>query len=548
MDRALGGGRQPAALVARDVPDRRGGALSELLPSKATFAPGDPIAIEARDAAGESVRLLRLDRVVAEAAVGDDGVVRFDAQPEGGYGVESSAGATTALDVLGDPLARPRYGFVSHYEPGRDVDGVAENIRRFHLNAVQFYDWMYRHAQLLPPQDEFEDALGQRISLKTVRRLAEAVRGAGSLPIAYAAVYAVGKEAWPRWQDAGLYRGDGSPWMLGDFLWNVDPTNEQWVEHFAGELHGALRVGFAGFHLDQYGSPKWANRADGSRVDLADAFPALIDRLAGELPDARLIFNNVNDFPTFATARARQALTYIEVWSPHTRLRHLGELVAKARLLAPDRPVILAAYLSAYQGDEEAALAAEKLQLATVFSHGATVLLHGEEHAVLTEAYYVRHQELGNSAQDAARRYFDFAVRYGDLLFASENVDVTRTHLGGDNEEIRVEAPASLAVDAEAGTVWGRAIRTSHGLLVSLIDLSTQEDDTWDAPKRPTRVLDGVRVSVLRRGSAPMRFAAASPDAPALVALVPETSARYDTVTVPSFDTWALILIRDAAE
>ena len=40
-----------------------------------------------------------------------------------------------------------------------------------------------------------------------------------------------------------------------------------------------------GFHLDQYGAPKRALRADGTEVDLALAFPALIDHLAGELPD-----------------------------------------------------------------------------------------------------------------------------------------------------------------------------------------------------------------------------------------------------------------------
>ncbi len=374
----------------------------ELLPTKATFAPGEPVVVEARGTSeGETLRLLHLDRVVAEVRLDGSGHASFPPQAEGGYGVDAD-GVSTAVDVLDDPLRRPRYGFVSQYEADRATDGVAENVRRFHLNAVQFYDWMYRHAKLMPPTDEFDDALGRRISLATVRRLAAAVREAGSLPFAYAAVYAVGKEAWPEWEADGLFRRDGSPWMLGDFLWNVDPTSERWLSHFSADLRSTLEVGFAGFHLDQYGSPKWALRRDGTRVDLVEAFPALIDRVAADVPEARLIFNNVNDFPTFATVRAAQALTYIEVWAPHTRLRHLAELVSTARLLAPDRPVVLAAYLSAYQGDEVAALQAEKLQLATVFSHGGTVLLHGEESAVLTEAYYVKHR-LGD-ARDAGRR------------------------------------------------------------------------------------------------------------------------------------------------
>ena len=514
----------------------------ELLPAKATFAPGEQIVVDVRGVDG-AVRLLQLDRVVAEARV-DNGSVAFPPQPEGGYGVDAD-GASTAVDVLADPLSRPRYGFVSHYEAGRATEGVAENVRRFHLNAVQFYDWMYRHAKLMPPTEEFEDALGQRVSLATVRRLVAAVRDAGSLPMAYAAVYAVGAEAWPEWEADGLFRRDGAPWMLGDFLWNVDPTSERWLAHFTADLRTTLEVGFAGFHLDQYGSPKWAVRQDGIRIDLVEAFPALIDRVAADVPESRNIFNNVNDFPTFATVHAKQALTYIEVWSPHTTLAHLAELVTKARLLAPDRPVVLAAYLSVYRGDEAAALQAEKLQLATVFSHGGTVLLHGEEAAVLTEAYYVAHKEIAPATQDAARRYFDFAVRYGDLLFTA--CDVTRTHLGGENEEVRVEASVPVATDAQAGSLWGRVLRVPDGLVVSLIDLSAQTDDTWDAPKVPSAPIAGVSVSVLRRGEDAPRVAVASPDAPRLAPLEPERSERYDTVTLPAFDTWALVLIRDGA-
>jgi dextranase len=515
----------------------------ELLPAKATFAPGEPIVVEARDVSG-LVRLVHLDRVVAEASV-DGGFVSFPPQPDGGYGVDAD-GAATAIDVLTDPLTRPRYGFVSHYEADRTTDGVAENVRRFHLNAVQFYDWMYRHAKLMPPSEEFEDALGQRVSLATVRRLVAAVREAGSLPMGYAAVYAVGEEAWPDWEVDGLFRRDGSPWMLGDFLWNVDPTSERWLSHFTADLRSTLEVGFAGFHLDQYGSPKWALRSDGTRVDLVEAFPALIDRVATDVPESRNIFNNVNDFPTFATVHADQALTYIEVWAPHTRLVHLAELVTRARLLGPDRAVILAAYLSAYEGDETAALQAEKLQLATVFSHGGTVLLHGEEAAVLTEAYYVKHKEIAPETQDVARRYFDLAVRYGELLSAAE--DVTRTHLGGENEEVRIEASVPVATDAEAGTLWGRVLRVPDGLLVSLIDLSVQTDDIWDAPKSPSAPLNGVRLSILRRCEDGPSVAIASPDAPQLAVLTPvERSDRYDTVALPAFDTWALVLIRDGA-
>ena len=524
--------------------------MTELLPTKATFAPGEPIEVEVRGAGGAGgLTLWHLDRRVATAPVDGDGVARLPPQPEGGYGVEAGA-AATALDVLADPLRRARYGFVASYPERRELGGVLDNVRRLHLNAVQFYDWMYRHAGLVPPTDTFVDALGQTISLDTVRRLADGLRRVGSLPIAYAAVYAAGRDEWPEWQEHGLYRPDGTPWTLGDdFLWNVDPTSPRWLEHFAGDLRAALAAGgFAGFHLDQYGQPKRALRKDGSVVDLEHAFPALLERLARELPEARLIFNNVNDFPTWTTAPAPQAATYIEVWAPHVRLAHLGELVTRARGYDRGKAVILAAYLSVHaNGDEAGAAAAERLQHAVVLSHGGTVLLHGEERNVLTEAYYVSNRTLGAAAAEASRRCYDFAVRYGDLLFDPDAEDVTRTVVGGLNREIVVEAPVPVATDCEAGALWVRAVRTRLGLVVHLIDLSNQDDDLWDAPKRPARPLEGVRLAVERETPGAATIDVASPEAPALERLPSAYDGRHDVVTLPAFGPWCLVLVRDAA-
>jgi dextranase len=521
--------------------------LIELLPTKATFAPGDPIEIEVRGADGPVELTLRhLDQVVATA--NGDGLVSFPAQPEGGYGVDAPV-ASTAVEVLADPLERLRYGFVAGYAPGRDVDGVVENVRRLHLSAVQFYDWMYRHAKLVPPTEVFEDALGQTVSLDSSRRLAAAFRKAGSLPIAYAAVYAVGIDEWPEWERDGLFHPDGQPWTLGeDFLWNVDLTSERWQTHFVADLQESVEAaGFAGFHLDQYGQPKRALRKDGTVVDLSVAFPALLERLSAELPEKQLIFNNVNDFPTWATARATQSAIYIEVWAPHVRLAHLAELVTKARGFDRKKPIILAAYLNSYDGGEESeASAAERLQHAVVFSHGGTVLLHGEDRNVLTEAYYVRNHLLGDEARDASRRCYDFAVRYGDLLFDREAVDLTRTMAGGLNQEIRVEAEVPVATDCEPGSLWVRVVGTRHGLLVHLIDLSQQGDDLWDAPKKPAFPLTGVRLAVERDGAAAPLIAFAHPEEPQLQALESTFDGRHDVVELPAFGPWATVLLRDA--
>jgi dextranase len=517
--------------------------VTELLPTKASYALGDDVDVELRGLKTPTTAVLsRLAEEVArvEVAPGDP-FARFGRLPPGGYGVETTAGDTTALDVLAVPGERLRYGFVSDYTQGRSVEGVAENLRRLHLNAVQFYDWMYRHAELVPPTDEFADALGRPVSLPSVKALVSAVRAAGSLPLGYAAVYAIGEEAREEWGEDELLHPDGTPWSLAGFLWIVDPSSEAWLAHFAAQLrHARAEVGFAGFHLDQYGAPKRATRRDGAVVDLARAFPTLIDRVRAVCPDSFLVFNNVNDFPTAATAAAAQDATYIEVWSPHDELSHLGNLITKARALAPRRPVVLAAYLSAYARGDDGAQEAMRLELATAFSHGATCLLFGESGAILTDPYYVRHAELDERSAATAKMYLDFAVRYGDILFDTTNVDVTRTHLGGINEEVRVLG-TEVATDCRPGALWARVVEGDTRRFVSLIDLRAQSDLRWDTSKAPAAPAEGLSIAFERQPGVAYFFS--TPELPRAQELHAVTSEWHDVVAVPSFTTWAIVWV-----
>jgi dextranase len=553
---ALGSRRHAAALVPCHVRDRRGGGIRrvELLPLKATFGPSDEITVEVRGApAGASIALLHLDRVVASGMLRrGQRRVTFPPQPRGGYGIELSdrgrVGARTAADVLAGPLERPRYGFVCDFSAGRDVEAAAEHARRLHLNTIQFYDWMYRHARLTPPRERYEDALGRPLSLRSVRRLVDRFRALGADSLAYAAVYAVGREDWPDWQDAGLYKPDGRPWRLGeDFLWLVDPADRRWLRHFRSELRGALDAGgFDGFHLDQYGWPKRALRADGGVVDVAEAFTKLIRGARRALPEARLIFNNVNDFPSWATASTPQDAIYIEVWPPHEELDHLAALVTKARSLAPEKPVILAAYLTSFaSAPEPAALAAARLTMATIFSHGGFHLLNGEAGAVLTDPYYPRHHQLSRPGLEVMRRWYDFCVRYGDVLYDRTSVDVTRTVLGGINEEYEITAPVVASADAKAGTLWVRIVQAAGQTAIHLINLAVQQNTDWDVPKRPVEPLHDVTVAVLRTESEPPAFAYADPDlAPALRPLRSRFEDGYDIVTIPRVGAWTVLLSR----
>ncbi|HEU4330890.1 MAG TPA: glycoside hydrolase family 66 protein, partial [Lapillicoccus sp.] len=433
-------------------------------PERAAHGPDDDVALLTDSPVSQRVRVTvtHLGELVTESeqeVSAGRGRLLLGRFPIGSYAVRLSAAdggsATSAFDVTAGPLDRPRYGFVTDFVPGRDDgDAVADSLRAFHLNAVQFYDWMYRHASLLPPSDDFVDALERPLSLATVRRLVDATHAAGSRPIAYAAVYGAGREYAEEHPDEVLHHRDGRPWQLGDFLWIMDVSRDSsWTRHVVGQMRAAVReVGFDGLHLDQYGDPKVAVNGAGEVVDLADGFVGVIEAVRAELPEATLIFNNVNDFPSAQTTGAPQDVTYVEVWSPHDDYADLVRLVDAGRDRRPERPVVLAAYLEPFAtGSGPTEVAAAKLALATVWSAGGQYLLLGERHGALTHPYYPNYATLSDAAVAVLRSYADFAVANGDLLFGDGERSTRHLSLGVNEDLVVDGAPVSL--EPVAGSV-----------------------------------------------------------------------------------------------
>lgn len=531
-----------------------------LIPHRAGYAPGDEVVVELDPPAaspGELVvtRLAETVRRVPVAA--GETRVALGTFPRGGYGVRAGD-RTTAFDVLDDPFERPRYGFVVRLTDPARIPAVTRAFRRLHLTAAQLYDWAYRHSTLLPPARHYVDPLGQERDLEVVDGMSRALDDAGTLPLGYSAVYAIGSDELADWPASVLLRSDGEPYRLGDdFLVLVDPAEPAWLAHYLGELEGVLRgTALRGFHLDQYGWPKFARRSDGARVDLAASFRELLHAVRARMPHARFMFNNVNDFGTAETASAPQDATYIEVWEPHATLQDLATLAATARARRPEHPPILSAYLSCFREEpEERAVAAAELVMATVFPAGAAHLLLGEDGAALTDPYYPRHHELSPAALEALVPWYDLAVRYGDLLYDPAAVDVTESYAGGINQDVVVEAAGlPVSTKADAGALWVRVVRTSEGLVVHLVDLAAQAETTWDAGKVPAPVRSGVRVALAPVApGATVQFTTV--DAPDLVGLASTgtgTSEQSDALSaaqssawfdVPPFRVWGMLVI-----
>lgn len=530
-----------------------------LVPTRTRYALGEPVTLEVRGDVSGRVTVWHLGAVVASAEVAGAGAGTVDLGPlpAGGYGVDLEDGAgvaqaRTAVLVTAEERSRMRYGFVASYPPDKDVDAVVDLARRLHLDAVQLYDWAYRHADLLGGGESYADPLGQQISLATVQRLASALAAAGTDALGYAAVYGVGDDEWPAWSHRALLRADGEPWGLGDFLRLVDPGAADWQQHLVADLQAAsARLGLHGFHLDQYGYPRVAGSADGGVVDLARSFPALIEAVRRGLPGARLVFNNVNDFPTWATAGAPQDAVYIEVWPPHTTLGSLGHLVDRARSVAGARPVVVAAYQHVYDtAPAERADRATAFTMATLFSHGATQLLAGESGHVLVDPYYVRNHAAEPSTLALLQRWYDFLVEHDELLMDPSAVDVSGPWVGAFNEALDVTfQDAATSDEAVAGAVWRRVVQVGDLLVVHLVNLVGQQDTEWDAARAVPGDPGPGTLRVRRAGARVPVVRVADPDATGRLVEVPVTLDGEDAVaTLPAPSVWQLVVVDLAGE
>ena len=273
-------------------------------------------------------------------------------------------------------------------------------------------------------------------------------------------------------------------------------------------------VGLHGFHLDQYGYPRWAGLVGGGAVDLSRSFRALIEAVRTGLPDARLVFNNVNDFPTRATADAPQDAVYIEVWPPHTTLGSLARLVERARAARDGRPVVIAAYQHVYEvAPRSEADLSTSFTMATLFSHGATQLLAGEQGNLLVDPYYVRNRPAEPETLALLQRWYDFLVEHDELLMAPGAADVSGAWVGAYNDALDVRFAAAPTTDGPTpGGVWRRVVQVGELLVVHLINLAGQADTEWDAPRAVPADPGAGTLRVKRAGSAVPVVRVADPD------------------------------------
>lgn len=469
--------------------------------NKAQYLSGEDVCI-ITDVKPQRLSLYRLQEKLSYPFEQKDGMLVLHKVPIGSYGIVIYADGhlwESAFDVVAAQRSVTRYGFLADFGEGDGAD--VRWMRSLHLNAVQFYDWMFRHDRLVPEEEAYSDPLGRPLNRSVVKERIAACRAAGMRPFAYGAVYAATKSTYlahPQW---GMYTMDGKAMVFADWLYFMNIAKDcPWRTHLYQQYRAAIDFGFSGIHMDTYGFPKHVCDHQGKPVALAAEFADLISGARASVcsgnPDGGVIFNAVNNWPVEAVAKAPQDAVYIEVWPPHDSYEDLYQLITKASSCS-GKPVVLAAYLKAFLGDDmEGAERSMRLCFASIAASGGTQLVFGEDCGVLRDSYYVNYAKMRPEFLPCVQKYCDFLVRYAELLYNDRGTDITKTASGGINEDICFASSGTrFSTNGESDCVWTIIRESEKRTTVQLINLRGN-NSLWNEAKASPVPVGDIHISI----------------------------------------------------
>lgn len=483
--------------------------------------------------------------------------------------------AFTAVDVSSSWTKFPRYGYVWDFTPSADAESKADEMARYHLNGVQFYDWQYRHHRPLADDlSGWRDWSGRWISGDTVRAYLRAAHDRGMACMAYNMIYAANE----------TYLTDGSgvqaDWRLvrangADFTCDMDAKlgpvgvlqyfnllNPDWQSYiFAQENRVFEAFDFDGWHGDTIGENGPMRTADGGPLGydadgkpiylVKDGYTAFLNAAKAAIGDKYLAFNPVGAQGIENVNVSAVDVLYTEFWpwdrNANGRLYDDYYTLHRAILGACEqsggKSLIVAAYVN-YRNPKAAFNPATVRMLdCVVFASGGSRIELGNSGNMLSDEYFPADgkKRMDDGLRSAVGRLYDFLVAYENLLRDGQR-PVSRT--------VRLEN-LPVSTDGRSDTVWCFAKADSSTEIYHFLNL-TGTDDGWrdeEQTKKPPIAHENVKTRLYT--DYPVREVwLASPDGESPLPLPLEfqtgrdANGAYAEFTQPALEYWNLIFLR----
>lgn len=467
-----------------------------------------------------------------------------------------------AVDISSDWKKFPRYGFLSSYGKLTEtmINNNINNLSRYHINGVQFYDWMYDHHRPLAgtanePASTWPDLMNRTNYLSTVQGYVDAIHQKGMKAMFYnlafgalknAATDGV-KEEWYLFKDQGHANKDNHPLdaPFRSSIYLTNPANVEWQNYIA-ERHKDVYsvINFDGYHIDQLGNRGNVYDYNGGKVNLENGYASFIAAMKQASPNKRLVMNAVSQFGQQSSiAKSDVDFLYTEVWDESKSFESLAKVITDNNDFSNNsKATVLAAYMNYAKSGNKGFINMPGILLtnAVIFSFGGAHLELGE-HYLANEYFPNSNLQMRSELRQSLMNYYDFLVAYQNLLRdggAFSSVDVE----SADGKLSFEPWPASQGNVAVVGKKFADK-EVVH--LINFAQVNSMEwRDTNGSQVEPTLVLNPEVTIYSRRPVSKAWFA--SPDVNGGVAQsleIKKVAGDRLTLTLPSLKYWSMVVL-----
>lgn len=541
---------------------------------KALYSPGEAVRFTLKEVpAGAKIRYTYLGETIEESSLASDNWTwtppadDFKGYMATIYTDENGAEkvyTNIAVDVSSDWAKFPRYGFLSDYDKMDNVfiNRNIEMLNRYHINGLQFYDWLYDHQRPFPgsadkPAESWPDIFYRTNYLSTIKAYIIAAKKYDMKTMFYNLCYGATKDAasdgvseeWYIFKDREHTEKDYHDLSGGrSHIWLTNPADEQWQDYLIARNKDVYEVfDFDGYHIDQLG---WrGSRYDyyGNEVDMSKSYRSFINAMKKAEPEKSLLFNAVGGYAQDEIAKAPVDFLYVEVWGAREgdnpdmtyddMIMLMRDNVSKSN---PEKNIVLAAYMN-YNVSSVGFVNKPGILLvnAAIFAWGGSHLELGE-HYLINEYFPSNNLQMRADLGKALINYYDFMVAYQNLLRDGgefQAVDVAFV----DSDVQAARWPADKGYVATIGKKVGSKN------IIHLINFADANSMVWRDPKGTQAEPELIEQPVIdiTVTSTPEKVWFASPDVNGGVAQPLEftQTGNQIRVTLPSLKYWDMIVV-----
>lgn len=428
---------------------------------------------------------------------------------------------TVGMDVSSDWVKFPRYGYLCDYGEEENTEEKIAQMNRYHLNAIEYYDWHALHHEPIPPEvtrqspGVWEDWSGREIYGETVRNYIQNAQDKNMVNMAYNMIYAgtdsfvkdadgnpTKAAAWQiyfapdneRGEGAFMFQMGSSPSGNGN-LFFMNPLNREWQDYiFAQEKHALEVLDFDGWHgdtvgewgkmTDVFGNPLGVGEQGEPVYEVKETYRQFLNAAKEALNEHYLSFNPVGAQGIEQVNTSNSDVLYTEFW-PWDQDRHgvlydtYQSLVTEVeRTMEESKPcsidkkgksLVVKAYINYYKTTGTMNAPGVLLCDAAVYAAGGSRLELGNGNHMLHVEYYPDDDiPMGDELQEAMAEMADFTVAYENLLRDGQYTTENGVEIA-DHKTSR---------DGQSDTIWTYTRSDGEHEILHLINL-LGTDNEW---------------------------------------------------------------------